>query len=180
VLIGQKNAISRQFGGWISPHDVVTAFLRRDRKFAETHARALEYLAQLRKHAGDGAFAPPASLQKYAQYQYQFQRYGDTSIIGILVDQMRQPDTTNSPAEALESPQQPPWTSLEELERLLQPWLICDQVGVEQAPKEQVIRILASPHDAIASTHNGQFVGMIDVRRVERDIVRQLVTRAPE
>jgi hypothetical protein len=92
---------------------------------------------------------------------------------------MQNPDPLVA-TEALELPQKPPWTNLEELESLLQPWLICDQVSVDQAPKEQVIRILASPHDVIASTRNGQFVGMIDVRRMERDIVRQLVARAPE
>jgi hypothetical protein len=54
------------------------------------------------------------------------------------------------------------------------------RAGIDQAPKEQVIRILASPHDVIASTRGGRFVGMIGVRRVERDIVRQLVARAPE
>jgi hypothetical protein len=180
VLIGQKNGIARQFGGWISPHDVVRAFLRRDHRFAETHARALEYLSYLREHLRDTAFIPPASLPKYAQYQYGFQIYGDTAIIRILVDQMQYPDPPTPPTEALELPQQPPWTSLEELERLLQPWLICDQVGVDQVPKEQVMRILASPHDFIASTRDGQFGGMIDVRRVERDIIRQLVARAPE
>jgi hypothetical protein len=53
VLVGQKNAVPRQFGGWISPHDVVTAFLRRDHRFAATHTHALEYLSQLQEHAAD-------------------------------------------------------------------------------------------------------------------------------
>jgi hypothetical protein len=82
--------------------------------------------------------------------------------------------------DPLEQPQQPPWTNLEEIQRLMQPWLVFDQVKVDQAPKEQVMQILASQYDVIASTRNGQFIGMIDVRRVERDIVRQLVARAPE
>jgi hypothetical protein len=179
VLVGQRNAIPRQFGGWISPRDVVTAFQRRDHKFAQVHSRALEYLNQLREHAGDAAIAAPASLPKYAQYTYPFQVYGDTGVIRILVDQMRNPDPAPPApsAKVLELPQQPPWINLEELERLLQPWLVRDHIEVDQAPKEQVIKILASPHDFIASTRGGQFIGMIDVRRVERDIVRQ---RAPE
>jgi hypothetical protein len=182
VLIGQRNAVPRQFGGWISPHDVVTAFLRRDHKFAQVYSHAIEYLSQLRMHAGDTSFAAPVSLPKFTQYKYPFQTYGDTAVIRILVDQMQYPDPAPPApsAEALELPQQPPWINLEELERLLQPWLVRDHVEVDQAPKEQVIKILASPHQFIASTRGGQFIGMIDVRRVERDIVRQLVARAPE
>jgi hypothetical protein len=179
VLIGQKNTVPRQFGGWIKPQDVVTAFSRRDQRFAEIHDHALEYLTRLREHAHDESFVPPAPLNKYTQYRYSFREYGDTAIIGILVDQMRDPDNA-LPDGPLEKPQRPPWINLDELERLLQPWLVCDQVKVVQEPKEQVMQILASQHDVIASTRNGQFIGMVDVHRVEREIVRQLVARAPE
>jgi hypothetical protein len=156
---------------------MVTAFSRNDSGLAAVHARALEYLNQLREHAHDNSYIP-ASLPKYAQYLPSYQQYGNAAVIRFLVDQMVNPEDGRAGSQELQ--QYPPWTNLAELERLLQPWLICDQVGVDQAPKEQVIRILASPHDVIARTHGGQFVGMIDVRRVERDIVRQLVARAPE
>ena len=184
VLIGQRNGIPRQFGGWVKPENIVMAFSRRDQKFAAVQERALQYLAHLRMHSDDSAYtAAPASpgtpslFPKYLQYVAQFRTYGDIALIRILVDQMLYPENiANGP---LEKPQQPPWTNLGEMERLLEPWLIRDQVKVDQAPKEQVMQVLGSQHDVIASTRNGQFVGMVDVRRVERDIVRQLVERAP-
>jgi hypothetical protein len=184
ILIGQRNGIPRQFGGWVKPADIVTAFSRRDQKFATVHGRALQYLSQLRAHGTDFTYtaAPaspgsPALFPRYQSYVTQFRMYGDIALIRILVDQMLNPEST--PNEPLEKPQQPPWTNLGELESLLDPWLVSDQVKVDQAPKEQVMQVLGSHHDLIASTRNGQFVGMVDVRRVERDIVRQLVERAP-
>jgi hypothetical protein len=52
-------------------------------------------------------------------------------------------------------------------------------VEISTRKEEQVIQVLGSRHDVIASTRNGQFVGMVDVHHVERDIVRQLVERTP-
>jgi hypothetical protein len=185
ILIGQRNGIPRQFGGWVKPADIVTAFSRRDERFATVHGQALQYLAHLRAHSADFSYtaAPaspgsPSQFPRYQNYVAQFRTYGDIALIRILVDQMLNPEKA-TPNEALEKPQQPPWTNLGELERLLDPWLVSDQVKVEQAPKEQVMQVLGSHHDLIASTRNGRFIGMIDVRRVERDIVRQLVERAP-
>jgi hypothetical protein len=179
VLIGQRNGTPRQFGGWVKPEDCVLAFSRKDQKFATIRERALQYLVHLRAHSGDLTYtAAPALFPRYHQYVAQYRIYGDIVLIRILVDQMLNPEgaTANEP---LEKPQEPPWTNLGELEHLLEPWLVCDRVKVDQAAKEQVMQVLGSQHDLIASTRNGQFVGMVDVRRVERDIVRQLVERAP-
>lgn len=184
VLVGQRNGIPRQFGGWVKPEDVVTAFSRQDQKFAVVHARARQYLAHLREHSDDSNYtaAPtsgtPSRFPKYQQYVWRFRKFGDSAFISILVDQMLLPENAGLD-EVLEKPQQPPWINLGELERLLEPWLISDQVKVDLDPKSQVTKVLGSPHDVIASTRSGQFVGMVDVRRVERDIVRQLVERAP-
>jgi hypothetical protein len=181
VLIGQRNGVPRQFGGWVAPGDIVLAFSRLDQRLAAVHERALQYLTHIKEHSADFGYKPatappgtPPYFPKYQQYVTQFRLYGDITLIRILVDQMLYPDNT---PEALEKSQQPPWTNLGELERLLDPWLIRDQVKVELAPREQVIQVLGSHHDVIASTRNGQFVGMVDVHHVERDIVRQLVER---
>ena len=185
VLVGQKNGAPLQFGGWVKPEDVVTAFSRRDSKFATVHQRALQYLNLLRLHGDELTYTgPPAAtgtvapFPRYQQYVYQFRTYRDIAIIRILVDQMLSPES-NDPKDRLEDSQQPPWTNLGELQRLFEPWLVCEQVKVDLTAKEQVLQVLASQHDVVARTRNGQFLGMVDVGRVERDIVRQLVERAP-
>jgi len=185
ILVGQKSGMPRQFGGWISPADAVTAFERHDQRFVMVRAQALKYLARLRRHADDATYALPAAgadnlqPQKYGNYASRYRQYGDVAFISILVDQMQAPDVAD-PRGELESSATPPWIGLAELAQWVEPWLVSAHVKLELPPKERVLQILASGHDVIASTRNGQFEGIIDVRRTERDVVRQLVVRSPE
>jgi hypothetical protein len=184
VFVGQKHQIPRQFGGWIRPEDVVTAFQRHDSRFADVHTLAFEYYNHLMRHATDSTYTGPTGpgvkpLPKYLTYRQAFLDYSEIAIMRILVDQMKFPDQP-PPNGALEQPQRPPWIALGELESILQPWLVCSHVNKEQPSKEQVLQILSSPHGIIAATQGGQYMGVIDVGRTERDIIRQLVIRAPE
>ena len=60
---------------------------------------------------------------------------------------------------------------------MLDPWLVRDTLDLGKTEHEQAIGILNSREDIAVAIRDGQYAGLIDVGRAERDLLRQLVER---
>ena len=171
VLVGQCSGRPQQMGGWIRPADLVKGLVQRDHAYARVRRHALRYLHAFKSGAA------PADLPKLSWYQHGFEQEGDIVLTRILVGEMRNPDPTLA-LTPLESASQPRWTSLAELERQLAAWLVCDRVDLLKPGTGQLSAVLSADQEILLAASNGQFAGVIDVGRVERQVLRQLVERA--
>ncbi len=179
VLCGQRGGEPAQFLGWITPPQAVAAMERSDPRYGRARRQAQAYLARLRApgapiHPGD----PP--LPRLPEFQWRFDQIGDAVVMRILVEMMRAPDPVppDPPDPPLEPEADPPWLSPGQAVALLDAWLIAEKVEATRPEREQILAILDSRHEVIASVRDGRFQGFVEVRRAERAILRQLAERA--
>lgn len=182
VLAGQRSGEAGQLLGWIAAGDVVAAMERADPRYGWAHRQAAAYLARLRAPAGTAAPLDPL-LPRFAEFDWRHRQIGDAVVMRILVEQMRQPDAvpalgTPHPGDRLEPEVNPPWLSPGQAVARLDAWLITEKVEATQPQRAQILAILDSRHDVIASVRDGRFQGFVEVRRAERAILRQLAERA--
>jgi hypothetical protein len=173
VLVGRRGGRARQLGGWIRPQDFVRALTQHDPRYDVVWRRARDYLNALRSNSPS-----PATLPRLAQYDHIFREVGEAAVMRILVDEMRTPEPTPGGADvALEDSDAPPWATLAEAESRLDSWLVRGSVDLGAPERERVRAILSVPDEIALATRNGEFAGIIDVARVERQILLQLAER---
>jgi len=179
VLLGQAGGLPGRFGGWIAPGQVVAALARQEPGYAWVMGRARAYRTALQAPAGG---ANPPELPDLAMYRGEQARRGEAGLVlRILLDHLRRvpPPMPGQPQPMpLEDEHRPRWVTLQAAQSLLGPWLVTEAVETTAPAKEQVLRILASSHETIAAVRGGAYAGLVDVRRVERDVLRQLAGRA--
>jgi hypothetical protein len=113
-------------------------------------------------------------LPRFTQYQHAFREIGDPAVMRILIDQMRGPDPPPPPAAPLEDPNAPPWATLADAESRLDSWLVRASVDLGASERERIKAILSVPDEIALATRDGDFAGIIDVARAERQILLQL------
>jgi hypothetical protein len=181
VLAGQRGGEAGQFLGWIGAGDVVAAMERADARHARVRRQSEAYLARLRATSGGAPPGDPA-LPRLGEFDWHFQRIGEAAAMRILIEQMRRldalPSATAPPGLPLEPEDDPPWLSPGQAVALFDAWLVTEKVEATQPQRAQMLAILDSRHDVIASVRDGRFQGFIEVRRAERAILRQLAERA--
>ncbi len=129
-------------------------------------------------------YAAPPNLPSYVHYANHYRQIGDAAILRILVNQMRFPDadadpTPNAqPPVTLEQDDEPHWVTLREVANELDPWFVREVVELSTPKREQLDTILASDHELIPAVQNGEYTGVVHVRHVERQMLRQLVGQA--
>jgi hypothetical protein len=163
ILIGQRGGRPRQFGGSIRPIHVIAALEQTDGRYASAWQFAKSEL-QIAK-SGQGS------------YSYYFKEIGEPVIMRILVDYMRHPERFgpgNAPIEPA-PPGTSSWITLFEAEKVFDPWLNRQAVDLNESQKSQVIGALSTSEDAIAATRAGEYAGMVDVKLVERQVLKQLL-----
>jgi len=179
VLCGQRGGEPGQFLGWITPQQAVAALERSDPRYARARRQAEAYLARLRAPPAPMAPGEPP-LPRLGAFQWHFDQVGDAVIMRVLVEMMRAPDIVPPlpPDAPLEPEDAPPWLSPGQAVALLDAWLITEKVEATRPEREQILAILDSRHDVIASVRDGRFQGFVEVQRAERAILRQLAERA--
>jgi hypothetical protein len=179
VLCGQRGGEPGQFLGWITPQHAVAALERSDPRYGRARRQAEAYLARLR--APNAPLAPgDPPLPRVGLFQWHFDQVGDAVVMRVLVELMRAPDVVPPrPLDApLEPENDPPWLSPGQAVALLDAWLLTEKVEATRPDREQILAILDSRHDVIASVRDGRFQGFVEVQRAERAILRQLAARA--
>jgi hypothetical protein len=186
VLIGQRGGQSMQIGGWIRPSDLVRAIIRSDIRYKKVWLRAQAYL-----HRVQANIPKSTDFPRPVNYQLSFDEDGAASFMFILVHQMRDPDKQPAPLpppqpdgtqlplppalEPLEGGDLYPWISLQEVEAMTDAWLVRDAVDRDKSDSEQVDAVMAARGEIVVATRDGQYTGLIDVSRAERDLLRQLL-----
>ena len=175
VLVGQRGGRPMQVLGWIRPRDFVNAVTRSDPRYQDIWRRAQAYLYRLQsKIVDDNQFA------KLPRYQSDYDKVGAAAIMSILVNQMRYPEMppgAATPSQPLEDDNAPPWITPGGVIAMLDPWLVRDTLDLGKTEHEQAIGILNSREDIAVAIRDGQYAGLIDVGRAERELLRQLVER---
>jgi hypothetical protein len=174
VLVGRRGGLPRRLGGWIRPRDFVRAVTQHDPRYDWVWRRARDYLNLLR--CGN---QPAPSLPRQTQYEYTFREIGDPAVMKILVDQMQNPEPmpSGSNPPPLEDPNAPPWAALADAEARLCPWLVRAAVDLGTPERERLKAILSTQGEIAVATRDGEFAGIIDVERAERQILRQLAEK---
>ena len=100
----------------------------------------------------------------------------------MLVDQFRHPDggLLQGQQTPPENPADPPWATLKQLDSVLDPWLRREFVDTALSHKDQVAAILKLKGEHALAVRDGVLVGVIDVQRAGREILRQLVEGSAE
>jgi hypothetical protein len=174
VLIGQRGGRPMQVGGMIKPRDVVKAITRSDANYARIWQRAQSYLHRTEFQLAD----QKQQFPRLSTYQNAFADVGQASIMFILVDQMRNPEPVPSPpATQLEGGNIHPWITLSEAEDLFDPWLVRDVLDLGKPEAEKVAAVMEAKGDVVMAIREGQYSGLIDVERAERELLRQLLVR---
>ena len=184
VLVCQRNGRPQQVLGWARPDDIVTGITRHDVRYRELWQYAMRYLENLRLNSGP-QIAPVAELPKLAWYNDFYRKIGALVIMRIIVDQARHPDAPHPPGAAaplpppppLESDDDPPWVSAADAETMLDPWLVRETVDMSKPPQAQIEAILSVHNEIILAVRATDFLGIVDVHRVERQILRQLAAQ---
>jgi hypothetical protein len=178
VLCGQRGGEPGQFLGWITPQLAATALERSDARYARARRQAEAYLAHFR--AAEGPALPDARLPRLPEFQWHFDQVGEAVVMRVLVEMMRAPEPAppRPPDPPLEPEDDPPWLAPGQAVALLDAWLVTEKVEATRPEREQILAILDSRHDVIASVRDGRFQGFVEVRRAERAILRQLAERA--
>ncbi len=179
VLCGQRGGEPAQFLGWVPPQRAVAAMERGDARYARARRQAEAYLARLRAPTAPPRPGDPP-LPRIGEFQWRFDQIGDAVVMRILVEMLRAPDPMPPlpPDLPLEPEDAPPWLSRGQAVALLDAWLITEKVEATRPEREQILAILDSRHDVIASVRDGRFQGFVEVQRAERAILRQLAERA--
>jgi hypothetical protein len=179
MIIGQRGGKPLQLGGCIQAPEVVRGFIAAEPTYEAVLQRARRYLHYLRAEAGNRNPTLPADLPRLSQYLAIYRQVGDPLVMRILVDQMISPDqilgTLTPVHQALEIQGQEPWMTLGDAERLFDPWLIRDAVDLQLPQKDLANIVLSAEGEIIAAVREGQYAGIIDVRRAVRLFLRQLV-----
>lgn len=187
VFVCQRHGRPQQVLGWARPDDIVTAVTRHDVRYRELWQHATRYLESLRLNGGP-QISPVAELPSLVWYNDFYRKIGALVIMRIIVDQARHPDAPHAPAATppspppppLESDDDPPWLSAIDVERVLDPWLVRETVDMSEPPQVQIQAILKADAEIVPAVRGTDFLGIIDVRRVERQILRQLAAQAPD
>jgi hypothetical protein len=99
----------------------------------------------------------------------------------ILLDQMRNPDALPSqptPTPPLENPQAPVWITMQDVDHIFDAWLIRETLDLGTPEQEQLTTLMAARTDMMVATREGEYAGLIDVVRAQRELLRQLMTRS--
>jgi hypothetical protein len=80
-------------------------------------------------------------------------------------------------AAPLEDPDAPPWATLIDIETRLDSWLVRESVDLGTSEREQLRAILSTQHEIAIAARDGEFAGIIDIERAERQILRQLAEK---
>jgi hypothetical protein len=179
VVVGQRGGQPMCVAGWIRPRDIVKALTRFYPGYDEVWQRGQRYLHLLQSQTTQ----QDPLFPKLVSYQTAYAQAGSAAIMFILVDQMRNPDQPaaagGTPSIALESPNPvaPDWMTLTEAEWMFDPWLVRDGLDLGKPQSEQVNAIMTAKGDMMIATREGQYAGLIDVPRAERELLRQLLVR---
>jgi hypothetical protein len=174
ILVGQRGGQPMQVAGWFRPRDLVKAVIRSDPRYDEVRQHAQGYLYRLQSQATD----QDQQFPKLLNYQTAFKELGLASLLLILFLEMQKPDTAPAPpATPLENLNMPPWITLLDAEAMLDPWLIRDVIDRGKPDDEHVTAIMTAKGDIVVATRDGQYAGVINVARAERELLRQLLVR---
>ncbi len=177
VVVGRRAGSTRQLGGWILPRDLLQAFIDNDARLAWhwQHARAYLTMLQVGQKAGGTKFP------QFQNYQAQYGLTGDRLIMRILVEQMRDPDQTESArgtSLTVENPERPEWVTLADAERLLESGLVTESIELTEPANEQERVLIRCEHGYLMRTKNARYVDMLDTRKAQRHLLEQFVEQA--
>jgi hypothetical protein len=161
VLIGQRARKPKQVGGSIRPADVMSALQNMDDRYAVAWKATRDELQRARSGSSQ-------------QYQYNYDQIGDLVVMRILVEHMRNQPQPLEP----EPPTVSTWITLAEAEKQLAPWLVRQTVELNDDDQTRLKATLSSDEDIIIATSGGEFDGIVDVRRMERQVLLQMVTES--
>ena len=75
---------------------------------------------------------------------------------------------------ALETPQAPAWITLRAVDEYFDAWLVRETLELDKPEKEQLATIMAAKADMVVATREGEYAGLIDVTRAQRELLRQM------
>jgi uncharacterized RmlC-like cupin family protein len=175
ILLGQRGGQPRRVAGWIRPADIVKSLIRIEPAYGEVWQHAQAYLCHLQ-------LIPTQALEKFPKLlDYQrdaFAEAGSAAIMYILLDQMSSldaPAATAVPSQ-LENPQAPKWITMQDADCTFDAWLVRETLDLGKPEREQLTTLLAAKADLVVATREGEYAGLIDVVRAQRELLRQMVT----
>jgi hypothetical protein len=68
--------------------------------------------------------------------------------------------------------------TLRDAQYIFDAWLVRETLDLGKPESEQVAAIMAAETDLVVAARDGQYAGLIDVARAERELLRQLMTRS--
>jgi hypothetical protein len=176
ILLGQRGRQARCVAGWIRPDDVVKGLIRSEPAYAELWRHVQGYMCRLQSKSDDAA----AQFPMLGAYQSAFAEAGPAAVMYILLNQMRNPDAalapTTPPATPLEDPQAPIWITMLDVEFIFDAWLVRETLDLGKPQQEQLTTLLAAKSELVVATRGDEYAGVIDVVRVQRELLRQMVT----
>lgn len=169
VILAQQGGVSGRFIGWLTPKNLLEAFCQDDSRYrsALQHARAI----LLRLELGGDNRAYPVGDAYQADINKVNQAYAETGDLAFVPALIASFQDSSSPVESLENPELPRWLSREEAERLLDPWLIRDNVRENMSAREHRDALCRTGVDFLAVIgEDGCYRGMIEVAAVIRSM----------
>jgi hypothetical protein len=160
VVIGQRGGQPLCVAGWIRPRDVVEAFTRANPRYDEVWKRGKRYLHLLQAQATEHDPQFPQG------YKAAYDAVRSAVIMLILVDQLE-----------VKNPVAADWMTLGEAGSMFDTWLVRDRLDLGEPQGEQVNAVMTAKGDIVIATREGQYAGLIDVPRAERELLRQLLVR---
>jgi hypothetical protein len=173
VVLAQRGGVAGRFSGWIMPRDVVAAFCDRDPRYRAALNEARAILYHLRLSGGSVDYVWPQPSFNGNQFIRAYSEAGDLAFVPALIARLQQqtPQGLAAPG-ALEVPWQPAWLGAEEVERLLDPWLVREHVREDLPEAEKWAMLRRATGEFLAVTDDkGCYCGMIDLTAVVRRAV---------
>lgn len=172
VILAQQGTVPGRLVGWVRPDHVVIAFCQQDERYGKALNQARSVLQHLRLSGGNLDANSP-EYKRVSEFLSAYSKTGDLALVPVLIRELQDP-TTAPPASPhpIELPGEPSWLSREEAERLLDPWLIWDNIRDDQSEAEKRAKLACagSPFLAVTET-DGRYRGMIDVTTALRRAV---------